>query len=89
MDRSGHAIVALLQKAAELSNDEWDRARSEADELSHQLRAAEDRINQLESQVEDFQDRAVRAETWLQSIQREIEETLIAPPAPTRSKSRI
>jgi hypothetical protein len=88
MDRSGHAIVALLQKAAELTNDEWGRARSEADALSHQLQAAEDRINQLESQVEDFQDRAVRAESWLQSIQREIEETLIAPTAPTRSKSR-
>jgi hypothetical protein len=88
MDRSGHAIVALLQRAAELTNDEWGRARSEADALSHQLQAAEDRINQLESQVEDFQDRAVRAESWLQSIQREIEETLIAPTAPTRSKSR-
>jgi chromosome segregation ATPase len=89
MDRSGRAIVALLQRAAEMSNDEWDRVRTEADTLSHKLRAAEDRINQLETEVEEFQDRAVRAETWLQSMQREIKKTLIAPTATTRSKSRI
>jgi hypothetical protein len=89
MDRSGHAIVALVQKAAELSNDEWDRARTEAETLSHQLRAAENRINQLQMAVEDFQDRAVRAETWLQSIQREIKQSLIAPPTSPRSKSRV
>ena len=88
MDRSGHAIVALLQRAADLSNDEWDRARTQADALSQQLQAAEDRINQLETEVEDFQDRADRAEMWLQSVKKEIEKTLTAPTA-TRSKSRI
>jgi hypothetical protein len=89
MDRSGHAIVALLQRAADLSNDEWDRARTQADALSQQLQAAEDRINQLETEVEDFQDRAVRAEMWLQSVKKEIEKTLTAPTSATRSKSRI
>jgi len=44
-----------------------------------QLRAAEDRINQLEAEVELLRDRAVRAERWLQTIQKEIEEKLIAP----------
>jgi hypothetical protein len=39
--------------------------------------------------VEDFQDRAVRAETWLQSIQREIKQSFIAPPTSPRSKSRV
>jgi hypothetical protein len=47
--------------------------------LSMQLRAAEDRINQLEAEVELLRDRAVRAERWLQIIQKEIEEKLIAP----------
>lgn len=87
MDRSGHAIVAMLQKAADLSNDDCERTRTMADQLSHQLRAAEDRIDQLETELEQFQDRAVRAETWLQVIQQQIEENLIAPTAATHPKS--
>jgi len=66
MDQAGSAIVAMLQ---------------EASDLARQLRAAEDRINQLESEIEQAQDRAVRAETWLQLIQKEIEDRLIAPAA--------
>jgi len=50
-----------------------------AHKLSMELRAAEDRINQLEAEVELLRDRAVRAERWLQIIQKEIEEKLIAP----------
>jgi hypothetical protein len=87
MDQSGSAIVALLQAAADLRNDDCGRAIAMADELSLQLRAAQDRIDQLASEVEHFQDRAVRAETWLQLIQRAIEEKLIAPTAATRPKS--
>ena len=44
-----------------------------------QLRAAEDRVNQLEAEVELLRGRAVRAERWLETIQKEIEEKLIAP----------
>ena len=44
-----------------------------------ELRAAEERISQLEAEVELFRDRAVRAERWLQTIQKEIEAKLIAP----------
>jgi len=40
---------------------------------------AEEQINQLEAEVELFRDRAVCAERWLQTIQKEIEEKLIAP----------
>jgi len=87
MDESGNAIVAMLQKAADLSNDNCDRARTMANELSCQLRTTDDRINQLETEIEHFRDRAIRAETWLQLIQREIEEKLIAPIATTRPKS--
>ena len=88
MDQSGSAIVAMLQAVADLTNDDCGRAMAMADELSLQLRAAQDRIDQLASEVEHFQDRAVRAETWLQLIQREIEEKLIAPTAATRPKSK-
>jgi hypothetical protein len=79
VDEAGEAIIAKLQKAADLSNENCDRAMKLAHKLSMQLRAAEDRINQLEAEVELFRDRAVHAERWLQTIQKEIEEKLIAP----------
>ena len=79
VDEAGEAIIAKLQKAADLSNENCDRAMKLAHKLSMQLRAAEDRVNQLEAEVELFRDRAVRAERWLQTIQKEIEEKLIAP----------
>jgi len=75
----GRAIVTRIQKAADLSNENCDRALALAHKLSMQLRTAEDRISQLEAEVELFRDRAVRAERWLQTIQKEIEEKLIAP----------
>jgi hypothetical protein len=51
-----------------------------------ELRAAEDRINQLETEINRVQDRAVRAETWLQLAQEEIEKKLIEPATAARSK---
>jgi hypothetical protein len=50
-----------------------------AHKLSLELRAAEDRINQLEADVQVFRERAARAEGWLQTIHNEIEEKLITP----------
>ena len=79
MEEAGEAIIAKLQKAADLSNENCDRAMKLAHKLSMQLRAAEDRINQLEAELELLRARAVRAERWLQAIQKEIEEKLIAP----------
>ena len=89
LEQLGLAIVDMLQKAADLSNDTRKRAEAVADELSRDLRAAEDRINQLEKEIEYFQNRAVRAETWLQLIRKEIEEKLIAPRTATDPKSTI
>jgi len=88
MDHSGNAIVAMLQKAANMSYDDRDRAMTMADELSLQLRAAEDRIIQLETEIQRFQDRAVRAETWLQLIQKEVEK-LMPSAAAVRPKSSV
>jgi chromosome segregation ATPase len=79
VEEAGEAIIAKIQKAADLSNENCDRAMKLAHKVSMQLRAAEDRINQLEAEVELLRDRAVRAERWLQTIQKEIEEKLIAP----------
>jgi hypothetical protein len=85
-DESAQAIIAMLQNAAGQSSD-CERAMSMADELTRQLRAAEDRIDQLETEMEAFRDRAIRAETWLQLIQHEIEENFIAATAAAHGKS--
>jgi hypothetical protein len=79
VEEAGEAIIAKIRKAAELSNENCDRAMKLAHKLSMQLRAAEERISQLEAEVELFRHRAVRAEYWLQTIQKEIEEKLITP----------
>src|SRR5215510_310130 len=67
VEEAGEAIVAKIRKAAELSNENCDRAMKLAHKLSMQLRAAEERISQLEAEVELFRHRAVRAEYWLQN----------------------
>jgi predicted component of type VI protein secretion system len=79
MDQSGQTIVSMLEKAADLSNENCDRAMTLAHKLSIQLRAAEEQIGELQREVAHFQDRASRAETWMALIQKEIEEKLLAP----------
>jgi exonuclease VII small subunit len=54
VEEAGQAIVAKLQKAADRSNENCDRAMKLAHKLSMQLRAAEDRINQLEARSNPF-----------------------------------
>jgi hypothetical protein len=51
------ALVARLQQAAKLANDNCDRAMALAHKLSAQLREAESRINQLELEGDGFVDR--------------------------------
>jgi len=82
------AIVAKIRRASELANETCDRAMKLAHKLSLELRAAEDRINQLETEVEVFRERAARAEGWLQTIHKEIEEKLIAPRSASVSEQR-
>ncbi len=48
-----------------------------AQKLSHQLRAAEDRVAELEAEVELYRDKADRAEQWLHKVNTEIEERFI------------
>ena len=83
-DQSGRAVVALLQQAAAVSNENCDRAMSMAHKLSVQLRSAEDQIAQLRAELEHFQGRATRAEEWLQVIRKEIEERLLVPRLPAQ-----
>jgi uncharacterized protein YlxW (UPF0749 family) len=89
VEEAGEAIIAKIQKAADLSNENCDRAMKLAHKLSMQLRAAEERINQLEAEIELFRNRAARAEGWLQTIQKEIEEKLIAPRSASGTEQRL
>jgi hypothetical protein len=77
LDDAGEAIVAQIQTAADLSKEDCDRAMSLAHKLSMELRAAEDRTQQMAREVEHWRDRAARAEQWLRTIQQEIEEKLL------------
>jgi hypothetical protein len=77
LDDAGQAIVAQIRTAADLANQDCDRAMSLAHKLSMELRAAEDRTHQLLAEVELWRNRATRAEEWLRTIQKEIEDKLI------------
>jgi len=79
VDRSGQAIIELLQQAAETANSNCDRAMELAHKLSMQLRAAEERIRELESDTNHFHDRAQRAEKWLARIYKDIEDKFFNP----------
>jgi hypothetical protein len=72
-DDPGRAIIALLQKAAEMAKDDCARAMDLAHKLSSQLRAAEERAKELEVEAAHFRDRAARAEEWLLRIHNEVE----------------
>jgi hypothetical protein len=80
-------IVAQIQRAAELANENCDRAMKLAHKLAMELRAAEDRINQLEGEVQLVRDRAARAEHW-QSIKRSRKSSSLRDHPPTPNKGR-
>ena len=86
VDQAGHRIVALLREAADISAKNVERAMTMAHKTSMELRAAEERITQLEAEVEHLRDRATRAERWLETIKREIEGKLIVPMEANRAQ---
>ena len=61
-DPADPASLAKLQQAAKLANDNCDRAMALAHRLSVQLRAAEERINELEAAADGEMAR-LRSET--------------------------
>ena len=76
LDKAGHSILNLLQKAAGEAENNRQQALDMAQKLSHQLRAAEQHIADLEAEVERHRDRAERAEQWLHKVYTEIEDRL-------------
>jgi DNA repair exonuclease SbcCD ATPase subunit len=85
LDKAGQTILSLLHKAAGVAEENSRHALDMAQKLSHQLRAAEDRVAELEAEVELYQDKANRAEQWLHKVYAEIEERFIKRP---QEKSR-
>jgi len=68
LDRAGQAILGLLKRAASAAEANYQQAVEIANKLSGQLRAAEDRMRELEAKVRQHEDRADRAERWLYQI---------------------
>ena len=77
LDRAGQTILQLLNKAADVAEQNSRHAIDTAQRLSHQLRAAEDRIAELEAEVEAYRQQAERAEQWLHKVYTEIEDRFL------------
>jgi hypothetical protein len=85
VERSGQAIVALLQEAANAARETCERAVATADQLAVKLRAAEDQIEELQADARHYQVRATQAEKWLLRVHSEIEERFFGPEVAPRS----
>jgi len=78
LDLAGQAILSLLHKAADAAEANSQQALQRAQQVSNQLRAAEDRIAALEVELQLNRDRADRAEGWLSKISTELRTVLLS-----------
>jgi len=74
-DDAGQHIVALVQKASDMSRADCQRAMDLAHGVSSELREAEERARKFEVEANYFRDRAARAEEWLVRIESELQQT--------------
>ena len=88
VDSAGQAILKLLHKAAGAAEANSRQALETAQQLSSQLRAAEDRIAELEADIQHYREKSERAEEWLRKISMEIEDRLIPSGRKRRQMSR-
>jgi hypothetical protein len=92
LDKAGQTILQLVAQAAGIADENSRQALGLAQKLSDQLRAAEDRVAELESDLAASQERAERAEQWLHRIYGEIENRFIQQSdsrgAPQRSQNQ-
>jgi DNA repair exonuclease SbcCD ATPase subunit len=77
LDQAGQKILQLLHRAAGVAEDNSRHALEMAQELSQQLRAAEERIAELDAEIDTYRDRADRAEQWLHRVYSEIEDRFL------------
>jgi hypothetical protein len=64
--------MTLLQQAADVARRNEERAKAMAQRLAEEVKTAELRIHELESDVRHYQERAEQAERWLMHIGDEI-----------------
>ena len=77
LDRAAQTILGLLHRAAADAESNYRQALETTRQRSTQLRAAEDRIRELEAHARHHQERAERAEQWLYQISVEIEQKFL------------
>jgi len=77
LDKAGQTILQLLSKAADVAEQNSRHAIDTAQQLAHRLRAAEDRISELEAEVAAYREQAERAEQWLHRVYTEIEDRFL------------
>ena len=77
LDKAGQTILQMLHRAAGVAEENSRHALETAQKLSDQLRAAEDRVAELEAEVTAYQNRAERAEQWLHRVYTEIEDRFL------------
>jgi hypothetical protein len=94
LDIVGQNALALVHRAADISDEEYNRAVDIAHKLADQLEDAKERIRNLEADVTHYQKRTDCAEKWLAQIATEIEQRFFrksnngpphAPPAGPRT----
>jgi hypothetical protein len=74
LDTAAQHTLDLLHRAAIAAEANNQQALEVADKLSAQLRAAEDRMRELDNKARYHEERADRAERWLYQISVEIEQ---------------
>jgi hypothetical protein len=72
IEKAGQDILQSLQKAADVA----EASRETARRLSHQLQNAENRIRELEAEVQLYKAKMERAKQWLRTLFSQIEERL-------------
>jgi hypothetical protein len=77
LDKAGQTILQMLHRAAGIAEENSRQALETAQKLSHQLRATENRVAELEAEVATYQERAERAEQWLHRVYTEIEDRFL------------
>jgi BMFP domain-containing protein YqiC len=81
VDQAGQTVLGMLQQAAVVAKENFQHALDVAHKLSVQLRATEERVKELEAEVQHCDERAARAEQWLLRISKEIEQRFLDPNA--------
>ena len=88
LDKAGETILQMLHRAAGVAEENSRHALETAQKLSHQLRAAENRVAELEEEVAAYQERAECAEQWLHRVYTEIEDRFLRQDDGRRSMQR-